>query len=758
MRELLQSTQVLAYAADGPQAAATAAELLKETVAPQARLAPVAAAGELDGVAGVVQLGVAGRGLAVTPEAAPRAGEWTYAQFGDGGEGQLCASQPHLLYALACRAAEDWADSAPADLAQGRVDRVTFPWVTGRDDLLTGRMGFLKRRRDRFQLDDADEAFRQLARLGCSHAIVNELAQFMPYEDGPDGEIYYRFYAYLPDIDQYVESELNQGTYPLEYLQANLSLLKALARLADKYGLTPGMNVANPRSVPESLLERYPYLRGARVDHTFRAYRPRYTLTLAHPAVRWHYAELMRKLLAEVPELGFITTLINDSGAGFEYTNSLYPGRNGGPYMVREWLSHDQIARAAADNIVRYYRVLRDAARSVRPDFRLIVGLKNIAEEAEIVLEGLDDGIDRKTESQRHDADKSHWQKTQEEFEARGSYLFSSEVARGSEFVLGVPAPWRTREQLEGQLRDGLKRLDAYVDSAVLAPHDINREVLRFLQLDRQRSVDEVALAAARRWVGPERASVLLDIWRLSDRAVRAAPTAYLYGTLGFQWYRFWVRPFVPDIAAIPEGERRYYEKHMLCTFNNPHFIDFRADALWEIHSIEEGAAHVARFDGEVWEPLDRAIDLAAEGARAEAGSPAGEVFGDLRDRLRAYRCYSRTLRNMFAWIASVPGYLEAESEAERADKLGQVRQMVADELANAEDLLALWEESDVDFMPIHGAGESMNHYGMTFGDLVRRKIELMRKYGDLPPRIDPNYMWRMPAGATIDPADYLEY
>jgi len=516
--------------------------------------------------------------------------------------------------------------------------------------------------------------------------------------------------------------------------------------------------VANPRSVPDSLLERYPFLRGARVDHTFRAYRPRYTLTMAHPAVRWHYAELMRSLLTEVPELGFITTLINDSGSGFEYTNSLYPGRNGGPYMVREWLSHEEIAAAAAGNIVRYYHVLRDAARSVRADFRIVVGLKNIAEEAEMVLDGLEGGIDRQTLSQRHDADKSHWQQSREEFAARDSHIFASEAARGSEFVLGVPAPWRTRQRLQAQLGDGFDRLDVYLDSPVLAPWDVNREVLRGLQLEPQRAVDEVVSATARRWVGDELAPRLVSIWRLSDAAVRAAPTAYLYGTLGFPWYRFWVRPFVPDIAAIPEQERAYYEKHMLCIFNNPHFVDFRADALWEIHGIEESAANVERFDRDVWPPLEQAIAAAGVEAEAAAGRPAGEVFADLRDRLRAYRCYNRTLRNTFAWITSVPGYLEATEEAQRAHKLELVRQMVADELANAEELLRLWEESDIDFMPIHEAGESMHHYGVTFGDLVRRKIDLMRRYGDRAPRIDPDFMWRMPAGSSIDASEYEGY
>ena len=758
MRRALENTRVLAIPAGGRPVNQTVAEALKATLAPGAEIVAAERESELSTRSGTLRIAVADEGLAAGPANPPTDGEWLYVQLDEAGGGQLTASQPHLVYTAYTRVAEDWLEEDQSAFAQGRLGKVSFPWLTGREEFITGRIGFLKRRRERTSLADAEEVMREVARMGCSHVTVNELAQPMPYETGPDGEIYYRFYAYTPDIDQFVESKLNKGTYPREYLSANLNLLKAQAQLAERYGLRPGMWVANPRSVPESLLAKYPFLRGARVDHTFRAYRPRYTLTLAHPAVRWHYAELIRNLLREVPQLGFMSTLINDSGSGFEYTNSLYPGRNGGPYIVREWLSHDEVARLAAENVIRYYRGLRDAAHEVTPDFRVIVGLKNIAEESEHVLEGMGDGIDRQTQSQRHDADTSHWHQERETFLKKGSYIFASEVARGTEFVLGVPCPWKTRRLLEAQLEDGFDRLDLYIDSPTHAPWDVNREVVRYLQLDRARPIDEVTARAATRWVGAEKTAALVAIWRDMDRAVEKAPTAYLYGTLGFMWYRFWVRPFVPDIAAIPEEEREYYEKHMLAIFNNPHFVDFGADCLWEIHSQEESGKMVARFDTEVWGLVDAAVDGARKEAEAAAGTPAGEVFADLRDRLRAYRCYARTVRNIFAWVAGVRGYVDAQDESEKASHLEQTRQMVADELANAEELLVLWEETDVDFMPLHEAGESMNHYGANFGELVRCKIELTRKYGDQLPHIDPDFMWRMPRGSQISEEEYMGY
>jgi hypothetical protein len=338
-----------------------------------------------------VTIGIQGSALVDGPNAQP-AGDWGFFRFANG-RGEPSASAPHLLYPLLCRIREEWLSEPASDFAQGRMIEPQFRWLAGRDEFLTGRLGFTKRRRTPVDDTDLEDSVRELARLGSTHVVINELAR-PSLETGPDGEVYYRFYDYTPDIDQYVETRLNAGTYPSDHLEANLDQLKTMAQRVDKYGLIPGFYAAHPRSVPESLLARYPHLRGARIDHPFRAYRPRYTLSVAHPAVRWHYAELIRSLLTEVPELGFIKMLLNDSGSGFEYTASLYTGRNGGPYVVREWRPDDEIARLAAGNVIRYYRTLRDAAREVNPDFHLMTGLKNIAEEQDPILAGMDEGID----------------------------------------------------------------------------------------------------------------------------------------------------------------------------------------------------------------------------------------------------------------------------------------------------------------------------------------------------------------------------
>lgn len=758
VRDAFTNTTTLVYSSRGPRVNQTVAESLKRDLTPKAQILTVENP-STKSQNGVITIAIADEGFIPGPTNPPEDGEWMYFRLTGNGSGEMVASKPHLLYTLFCKIRDEWYDREIIKFKNGKLVKTSFPWLTGRDDLLTGRMGFLKKRSQQIQISDIEDSMQELARLGCSHVVTNELATPYGYETGPEGEIYYRFYDYLPDFDQFVETKLNKGTYPREYLESNLNSLKLQAQLADKYGLTPGMHIANPRSVPESLLQRYPFLRGARVDHTFRSYKPRYTLTLAHPAVRWHYAELLRTLLKEVPELGFIVTLINDSGSGFEYTASLYPGRNGGPYVVKEWLPDDVIAKAAAENIIRYYRMLRDVAHETNPDFRLITGLKNIAEESEIILAGIDNGIDLRLRSQRSDVNTEHWNARLNAFREKGSEYFTVVPGRGAGYVLGVPSPWKLHNDLKKNRENNFKNIGVELEPPYLVPFSVNREVVGAFQTDPEININALVAKVAKKQVGEEHAATLLKVWRLVDQVVTAAPAHPLYSWLGFTWYRLWVRPFVPDIAAIPEVDREYYEKYMLSHFNNPHNVDFATDMLWTIENTAESDKSVVQFDNEVWEPLDEAISLTKQAeSTAPPNSQEWNVFKDLHDRLLAYRCYAKTLRNLSAWISGVHGYLRADNKSEKQKRIRMVQEMVASELGNTKVLLKLWETSDVDFMPINSFGETMHHYGLNFGELLKKKIALMEKYGDRLPYIDPDYMWRMPEGAELDESEYMNY
>jgi hypothetical protein len=103
-------------------------------------------------------------------------------------------------------------------------------------------------------------------------------------------------------------------------------------------------------------------------------------------------------------------------------------------------------------------------------------------------------------------------------------------------------------------------------------------------------------------------------------------------------------------------------------------------------------------------------------------------------------------------------GHLEAHDESTRASRRAQARATVLGEIENTDALLRLRDAGQANFMPVLACGESYYMYGKNFGELLQRRLALMRAHVDDELRIDPNFLWRMPAGYPVSPDEYLPY
>ncbi len=619
-----------------------------------------------------------------------------------------------------------------------RVAR-TFPWLRNLSDFLVGSLRSAR-------LFNPQDYIAQLAEQGFTHVTINGLGVERPFESGPPGDVYSWFYDYSPDLDQFVDSTLLRGFYPSEYLKANLEFLKRHAALALENGLIPGLHMNSPRSMPEAFWQKYPYLRGARVDHPRESFLPRYTLAMAHPVVQNHYRELVRKILSEVPQIGFMHVWTNDSGAGFEFTSSLYAGRNGGPYLIREWKSDQEIESKASANVLTYFKLLRDEARAVNPKFHLVCDLGPFYKERPHIVRGLGDGIDAGSFGY---FEGPQYRNEQQELKKVGAWTHQK-IDIGDNNVLGVPCPRYTYDRLMNAVKRGNKCVLTNLTPRSHAPYDINGEVLRSVQRRVHTSLGEILHAAASGWVDAKHVKDLIFIWDLFDRAVRSYPPNIPYSTYGFPWFRLWVRPFVPNIDSIPEQERSYYEKYLLATFNNPTRVDLNNDMMWNFLTVKQAEQKRKIIDKKIIPPLENGIGRVQTILRGNGiEENTKKVFKDLDVRLRAARCYYTTMRNVVAWIESVHGCLQAKTKKQKQVYRKKVQEMIQSELQNAKNLLYLWESSPVEFMPISKSAESLHMYGGNFGELLKKKIELMERHRDDEPYIDPNYMWRMPSNLT---------
>ncbi len=688
------------------------------------------------------------------------------------GEGWLAATHPHLLYGFAVQLTGRLGSRPLAGVAAGAVFPAAFVWQRSTYDFFLTQEGRVQRGLDR------ERYVHRLAEQGFTHLEVNALAAPMGLESGPPGEIYPMFYTYCPALDQFVDTPLNEGLYPKDWLEANRTRLRENARLAVRYGLVPGLLCFEPRSVPESFFERWPMLRGARVDHPFRSFKPRFNMTITHPRVQEHYAEMVRRLMAEVPELGFLSVWSNDSGAGFEHTKSLYVGRNGGAYLIREWKEDAEIARLAGENALRFLRLLRDAGRESNPEWRVMTRLESFYGEHETVWAGLGEGVDVETNSlvtrgwampyphprypDSHEVNGGSIHQLAfdpgereigVELTGRGAAAHYYAAFGPNSFLaplLGIPYPRLTLQRLRLLHQGGVTHLARTGGTAPpgLVPFDPNSEAAAAFQFDPDLDIEETVRGLALDRAGEPLAGALLEAWRQTEEALLAFPNlTALYTTFGFVWYRLWTRPLVPDIERIPEEERRYYQDVMCTTPHNPNNVDLSRDVLFRLVTPEGAERFLERFDAHVWAPLEAAVDALGEvRAAAEEALGPGNVIADQWVRLRALRCWLVTMRSVAAWIAGVYGWMAASAdgdEAGRAAARASLDAMITTEIANTRELLTLLE-SGVAFLAATGGEETPLLYAWDrLPDQLRRRIALMERHRGDEPHIDHGYLER---------------
>lgn len=754
---------VLLIAPDGPPVLRTAAAELRDTLCPAAEI-QTGAADAADG--NTLHLVIGAPLPAAAADCARAEGRWGAVRFSADGGATIAVSDANILYFFVTVLAREWRHINTSELAT-RLFRPAFDVLRPSFDLFLAQWA---RGADGWTRDGHT---RELARLGFTHAEVNALSASLPSEQGPPGEVYPRFYTYCPSLDQYVASALNRGAYAPEYLDANLERLRQNASAAARYGMSSAITCFEPRSVPEALLQKYPMLRGARVDHPLRSFQPRYNLSVAHPAVREHYAELLGALLRAVPGIDTMSVWSNDSGAGFEYTHSLYVGRNGGGTVIREWKDAHDIREAAAANIIRFMRTLRDAGRAVIPGFRTLLRLEPFWEEMDALWPGFEDGIEVEVSSllsrgwrltyghpQHPEAREIHLTALHNHFlpdeagpiadlRARKSdaqVFFAPGTTNNHEPLTGIPFPRLVAEKLADLRAAGVTGACALggVTSPELSSHNVNQEVLRAAQAGELDDLDGFLLGLAASWVGEEAAPDLAAIWDLSDRAYRAFPVPmWIYSSWGV-WYRMLTRPLVPDIEAIPEEDRRYYEDHLLATAHNRNRIDLRYDVGFDLVDPAHARRCAELMDRDLF-PLFDAMTPHFTRLAAMAAGERGVCARDLRDRMAALRCWYRNQRNAALWVAGVHGWLEAGDDGARGECREILRLMVLDEIENTRRLRSLWLVSGRRWMIVSECGESTFLYGSAFGDQLQRKIDLMTGRENDEPRVDPDFIWRIP-------------
>jgi hypothetical protein len=170
----------------------------------------------------------------------------------------------------------------------------------------------------------------QLAKeLGATHMVISDDIPPGLWQFDPPDDPYPAWFVYRTSILKLFPPKELEPFVDQEYASAVVQLLEKRCAILRKFGLKAQWNSSEPQVLPEAFFTEHPALRGPRTDQPNRSRTARFSPCVDEPATLELYRQAMRSLIKRLPEVDTFNFLTQDSGSGFCWAPSLYPGING---------------------------------------------------------------------------------------------------------------------------------------------------------------------------------------------------------------------------------------------------------------------------------------------------------------------------------------------------------------------------------------------------------------------------------------------
>jgi len=642
--------------------------------------------------------------------------EWELVKSAAGGL-LIAGSTPRNV----CRAALGWIENPEREtdrLSVYRFEERFTMWDNALNQWYRFSKGFDRRRH-----------IREIARLGHTGIEINRYATtggyWVRHRKFPD-DSYTWYISYAPALDAFVESSLTRGIYPAEELEANLSDLREAVALARAYGLKPGFVCYEPRCVSEKIFDRYPGLRGSRVDHPGRSLEPRYALDIANPRVLDHYAEMITNLMEAVPDLRYLVFWTEDSGAGIPFTKGLYPGPNGS-YLARA----STVGRMVSD----FSGTLLKAGKKINPEFEVImqIGWEYRDHERREITAALPEGV-----TLSHSiggrlltgGEPGNGERYTRESREMGKEPYATVTFTTSwepEPVIGIVRPSVVQKKFAALKRMKLKRI--FTNGGIAAPpqcpYQLSQELYAELIRGDVNDPDHFLLETATHWCGGDRraATLLVVGWKAADDALATLHYLRWYDAGPGQTQARWLtRPVVPDITLLNDHEREAWERAL---FTLPWDIG-RVNIVFEggirMYRDEELDRAVHSWDKDLIPRLEKAVTVFGK-AMKTAPKP---VIEDQHDRFLGYLLRAKTVRNLMDSQVAINNWIL--DKGDRQQQRRRLDRAIRAEIANTKEWLRLLRESKVNFFRVAAREETPFLYKTPVEDM-ELKLKVMRAH-----------------------------
>lgn len=205
-------------------------------------------------------------------------------------------------------------------------------------------------------LEDFETHARRAKELGATHIMITADLPPAMWQYEQSGDPYTAWFVINPGLLKIFPPEKVQPFVNAEFAQEIVDLLKERCVILRKLGLKGYWFTNEPQVLPEAFFIEYPHLRGPRVDQANRARMAHFAPSADQQETLDLYADSMKQLLTDCPEIELFYFLTTDSGSGFCWSPALYPGKNGNTRFK---------LRPMEDRVAGWLLNLRRAAESV---------------------------------------------------------------------------------------------------------------------------------------------------------------------------------------------------------------------------------------------------------------------------------------------------------------------------------------------------------------------------------------------------------
>ena len=520
------------------------------------------------------------------------------------------------------------------------------------------------------------------AALGATHIVISDLPKSRWQWDLDRSDPYPNWGMMQASIFKVVVPPELAAWLPADYARRNRDIIRARGAILRELGLKAVFVGIEPAWVPEAVFTAHPDWRGPRCDQPVRSRHAYYSMCVDQPGVLAIYRRAVAELCKAAP-IDTFDLITNDSGGGFCWSASLYPGANG-----PSWCE----GRSMADRITGFFSAIQAGAADagIRADVSAFYGSGMIARaEVDSVVAGLRPGQALNGRTRDGSADSVRI----------GQY----DCGDGTYPVVGIPQVEEIAEGLELSRADPSAR--AFVSLQADEAPWTDDLIRRFRAHPTHGLAGRIALIreVAAAYAGEAEADNLVDAFHEVGQAVASfrrmgGDPLLCVGVVNQRWL---TRPFVPFPLELTPAERGYYRP-----------FQFQANSEAEAADLmnTQGVEFVHGYSG-AW-LASANLDYVAATARSAADRMEG-IAGRIADaakkdrlattasRLRAYACLCRTARNAINYqaildrtdttrtVRQVPIYpLDGDQ------RLRELQSITREEIDNVDELIGLLQSA----------------------------------------------------------------